>query len=208
MNKIYPVIHLVDYDQLTKNIDTCLSLGVNQVFIINHLSNFNDLLFYANLARTSYPELWIGVNVLDLKPRTVLDLKLPYKGYWFDKTLTLEDIEGKTITGEIFSGLNFKYQKQFQGEDLVEVINLIKKTSTVACTSGVGTGHEAPIKKIENLRNLLGDFPLALASGVSADNIESYLPYVNHFLVASSITDKDEIINKDKLKELVDKANG
>ncbi len=207
MNKIFPVIHLVDYDQVTKNIDTCLSLGVNQVFIINHLTNFNDLFFFANKARINYPELWVGVNVLDLTPRTVLDLKLPYKGYWFDKTLTLEEIEGKTITGEIFSGLNFKYQKQFHDDDLIKAIKLIKQTSTIACTSGVGTGHEAPIKKIENLRNLLGDFPLALASGVSADNIELYLPYVDYYLVASSITDKDEIINKDKLKKLIDKVN-
>jgi hypothetical protein len=207
MNKLFPVIHLVSYDQMCENIDTCLEQGVNQVFLINHITNFSDLLFYANQAKTSYPELSICLNFLDLTPKEALKLKTPFTcdALWIDRTLTIDDTIDKKHTGEIFSGLNFKYQKQFYGDDLKEVVELIKKTSTVACTSGAGTGEEAPLKKIENLKELLGDFPLALASGVSSANIELYLPYVQYFLVASSITDRNEIISKDKLKELLDK---
>ena len=46
---------------------------------------------------------------------------------------------------------------------------------------------------------------MAIASGVSVDNIESYKGIVDYLLVASSITTSGEMIIKDKLKELVEK---
>lgn len=205
MKRLLPVIHVVDIDQVFQNIETCLSEGIKGVFLINHLTDYHDLLFVAKKVKEAYPELWIGLNFLDLHPSDVLKMDLPYNAVWIDRTLTLEDIEEKKFQGEIFSGLNFKYQKQHYGDDLKDVVEIVKQTSTSACTSGAGTGIAANDKKISELKALLGDFPLALASGVSSENIESYLPYVDNFLVASSITDRKEIIQKDLLAKLVEK---
>jgi hypothetical protein len=44
---------------------------------------------------------------------------------------------------------------------------------------------------------------MAIASGVSIDNIENYKGVVDYLLVASSITSRSEIIYKDKLLELL-----
>ncbi len=203
--RIIPVIHIVNTKQVFQNIDTCLSLGVNNVFLINHLTDTNDLLDTAELVKQKYPDLWIGLNFLGLAPHTTLEMDLPYDALWIDNTLNLSDVENKRFNGEIFSGLNFKYQKQYYGDSLKDIVDTIKKTSTVACTSGAGTGIAASTQKIEELKELLGSFPLGLASGVSVDNIEAYLPYVDNFLVASSITDRNEIIQYDLLKALVEK---
>ena len=46
---------------------------------------------------------------------------------------------------------------------------------------------------------------MAIASGVNVNNIVSYKGVINYLLVASSITSKSEIIDKDKLKELLEK---
>ena len=46
---------------------------------------------------------------------------------------------------------------------------------------------------------------MAIASGVSIDNIESYKGIVDYLLVASSITTKGEMIIKEKLIELKSK---
>ena len=202
MKRILPVIHLIDEKTLLKNIETCLESNIKNVFIINHITNYKDLLHKATLVKNTYPEMWIGINCLDLRPEYILNQDIQFDGLWIDQTLTLKDIENKKFNGEIFSGLNFKYQKQFYGDELNQAIDLIKITSTIACTSGSGTGKEAPLEKIKNIKALLGDFPLALASGVSINNIESYLPYVDNFLVASSITDKNEVISKVLLQEL------
>ncbi len=212
MKRLIPVIHLVDTIQLIQNIERCISVGVKNVFIINHTTDIPELIKSANMIKEDYPDLWVGINVLSVKSAGISPvMKIQYAesfdGLWIDESLGLEDVRSKKFNGEIFSGLNFKYQKQYYGEELTEMIDLIKKTSTVACTSGVGTGKEASIDKIANLKELLGDFPLAIASGISSDNVENYLPYVDDFLVASSITDAKEYIIKDKLQELFDKIN-
>jgi hypothetical protein len=208
MNKrLIPVIHLIDLERLILNIETCLSLGVNNVFIINHQSDWNDLLNKTSEVKKLYPELWIGLNFLDLEPREVSKMYIPFKvdAFWFDKSLQLNEAYKKDK--EIFSGINFKYQKQFTGYQLDYMVDIIKLTSTVACTSGVGTGKEANQERVKELKEKLGDFPLALCSGVSSNNIRSYLPYVDDFLVASSITNHHEIIQPHLLKELIDKMN-
>ena len=57
--------------------------------------------------------------------------------------------------------------------------------------------------KIKLIREYLGDHPMAIASGVSIENILSYNDIVDFLLVASSITDRNEFIIKEKLDELV-----
>lgn len=209
--RLIPVIHLIDTNQVKENIEICLENNVNHVFLINHQSNYEHLLYVTEDIRYFYPELWIGLNMLDVHPHVSLTMNFlkenDINALWIDKTLTLADVSNIQFKGEIFSGLNFKYQKQYSDEELIDVINILKQTSTVACTSGAGTGIEANIDKIKKLKEAIGDsFPLALASGVSVDNIESYLPYVDDFLVASSITDnKTEIIDSNKLKKLINK---
>ncbi len=205
MKKLFPVIHIENIEQVFQNIEICLSEGVQGIFLINHYSD-NHLLYIANKVKEIYPNLWVGVNFLELKPSWVLNMEFKFESLWFDQTLTLEDTNDKKFQGEIFSGLNFKYQKQLYGSSLKDAIKVIKQTSTVACTSGPGTGIEADPRKIIELKNLLGDFPLALASGVSSENIETYLPYVDVFLVASSITNKNEIIERDLLAKLLSKV--
>lgn len=46
---------------------------------------------------------------------------------------------------------------------------------------------------------------MAIASGVSIENIDSYKGIVDYLLVASSITDRNEMIIKDKLVQLKSK---
>lgn len=55
-------------------------------------------------------------------------------------------------------------------------------------TSGQGTGQAADIDKIRVMKQALGDFPLAIASGVTPDNIEDYLPHSDCYLVATGIS--------------------
>ena len=75
----------------------------------------------------------------------------------------------------------------------------------VVTTSGVATGKEAKISKIQLFRSSIGDKPLALASGITVDNAKNYSE-VDCFMVATGINYDDNFYDIDpkKLYKLLD----
>lgn len=199
--EIIPVIHMINVNQVLTNVKTCLACGINKVFIINHQSPFNDLLTCADVVKEKYPDLWVGINMLDVNVKDVIMFDFKFDGLWCDQSIKLEDYKNRKYKGLLFTGLAFKYQPQPKDIGIACQESIL--TSDVSTTSGPGTGKVADINKILELRKYLGDHPMAIASGVNNDNIKSYKGVVNYLLVASSITSRSEIIDKDKLTELV-----
>jgi predicted TIM-barrel enzyme len=73
----------------------------------------------------------------------------------------------------------------------------------VVCTSGPGTGMAADVDRIRALRaGLAGDAALALASGVTVDNVHAYLPHVDAFLVGTGIEERFGIFDANKVAAL------
>lgn len=50
--------------------------------------------------------------------------------------------------------------------------------------TGAGTGKETPLDKIKAFRKILGDFPLIIGAGLTADNIEQ-MQYADGAIVGS-----------------------
>ena len=58
----------------------------------------------------------------------------------------------------------------------------------VVTTSGPGTGIAADFEKVKMIKQSLNkEKKMALASGVSVDNVGPCLPYVDYFVVAISV---------------------
>jgi predicted TIM-barrel enzyme len=80
----------------------------------------------------------------------------------------------------------------------------------VATTSGDKTGSPPSLEKLTAIRQNIGQMPLAVASGVAAGNVVAMKPYVDKFLVASSITERSgplgnhEYLVPEKVRELAD----
>lgn len=207
MNKIttelIPVIHMINENQVLTNVETCLSCGVEKVFIINHQSTSEELIKCVKRVKETYPKLWVGINMLDKFIEDAILYEFGFDGLWCDQSIKLEDYKHRKFEGMLFTGLAFKYQPQPKDIELACKESIL--TSDVSTTSGPGTGKEANINKIHDLRNHLGDHPMAIASGVNVDNVSLYKGLVNYLLVASSITSSSEIIYKDRLLELQDK---
>ena len=74
----------------------------------------------------------------------------------------------------------------------------------VITTSGVATGQEADLGKIETFRTAIGDRPLALASGISPENARDYAD-VDCFMVATGINEPGNFYDIDpgRLTELM-----
>ena len=67
----------------------------------------------------------------------------------------------------------------------------------VVTTSGIATGHSADLTKMEVFRTACGDTPIALASGITPENITDYLPFIDATLVATGVNVKDDFYNID-----------
>lgn len=200
--EIIPVIHMLTHNQVIQNIDLCLRCGIKKVFLINHGLATDELLKTADIVKSTYKDLWVGVNMLGKTTEEALATDLKLDGLWCDATISSANAKlVRQFKGLFFGGLAFKYQPQ--PTDLQAACDDAKLATDVATTSGPGTGKPASVKKITDLRTMLVDHPLAIASGVSIENIETYKGVVNYLLVASSITDYNEMIIEAKLIELV-----
>ena len=58
------------------------------------------------------------------------------------------------------------------------------------------------------MSRVTGPERLAIASGVTPDNIGDYLPYVDHFLVASGISQDFHTLDPAKVRALAEAIHG
>ncbi len=106
--------------------------------------------------------------------------------------------------GLYFGGVAFKHQRLVADEDLGTAAAAAQPFMDVVCTSGPGTGQAAQIDKAIAMRDgLPPNAPLALASGVTAHNIASYLPYVNAFLIGTGIEKEFGVFDSNKLSSIM-----
>lgn len=191
--KIIPVIHVLNNNQVIKNVQTVIKCGLDAVFLINHNVSITELLNSAKKVKEQFPNIWVGVNLLGMDIENAVTYDLDYlDGLWCDQTMTLEAYKNRKFKGLLFTGYDFKYQPK-----PTENVDVISKWTDVIVTSGTGTGKETPREK---LNNLVGN-TTAVASGVNKYNINNY--NTDYVLVASSITNWKEIIEEDKLLELI-----
>jgi predicted TIM-barrel enzyme len=89
--------------------------------------------------------------------------------------------------GLYFGGIAFKYQREVPDALLPDAARKASPWVDVVTSSGPGMGYAASIAKAKALRSGAGAHPLALASGVSPENVAGFLSYVDAYLVASEI---------------------
>jgi predicted TIM-barrel enzyme len=75
----------------------------------------------------------------------------------------------------IIGGIRFKYQPYLSGRSLEEDLKLGAERCDAVAVTGDYTGQETDFTKIQTFRDILGDFPLVVAAGVTAGNAERQL---------------------------------
>ena len=113
---------------------------------------------------------------------------------------------------EFFTALAFKYSRheKARGDELRKLCGEYTQgfLNLIPTTSGSATGQEADLSKIEEIRSSLPNGRLAIASGVTLQNVYSYLDLgVTDFIVASSLIesvtgDGFDVISPDRTREL------
>jgi predicted TIM-barrel enzyme len=106
-------------------------------------------------------------------------------------------------TAFYFSGIHMKYST------LLDPAKTIEKSALQAMgwvdgivVTGPKTGVATDPERARRARAVIGDYPMGAASGVSAENVHTILPYVDYVIVNTSISDKNHRILVDKVREL------
>lgn len=219
---VLPVIHVLDNEQAERNIRLAVAAGCPGVFLINHDFPYPQFLPIIRHVRRLFPDYWIGVNFLAVTGADAFPVlaelgadNVRVDGYWaddaridemsaIDKQTEAQGIAQTRVEcgweGLYFGGTAFKKQREVDPADYAQSASIATRYMDVVTTSGIATGHSADIGKIETFRRACGETPVALASGISPDNIAEYMPWVDAVLVATGINIKDDFYNIDPVR--------
>ena len=206
----YPVIHLKNMEQGLAECDKALEAGADGVFFISHHGDDWLTVKTATYSKRQYPQSFVGINLLSSTPLVAHAEAAAYglDAIWVDSLGTQEQELVQACTRQpirVFAGVAFKYQPEETQPEAT--CARLASLGFVPCTSGTATGVAADQEKITRLAKASGN-GLALASGVALDNVVAYLPYVTHYLVASSISEDTYTLDFEKTAALAGKIHG
>lgn len=220
--EFYPVIHCVALEQggsghALTNVRIATDNHVDGVFLIGHNVAADDLCTIYEQVRQQFPNLWIGINFLDVSINFktlgmyhLLKKCIRLNALWVDQMPTQAWKDDWNLP--IFAGVAFKYINPHQdGADLAGTCEDAVRFASVATTSGDKTGSPPNVEKLKEIKRLLaGRIPIAVASGIDSGNVVAMKPFVDIFMVASSIIKRDpdrggqEYLVPEKVRELAD----
>lgn len=227
--KLYPVVHMRSSAHALELSEQAFEAGADGVFLIDHISpHVSDILTsaYEHVRSNLGREAFIGVNYLGLTPHDAYSYLGALRQYdvidsmptalWADDAtkganiLTHRNYHGLEAV-RFFGGVAFKYTGSFTEDPELagDTAARYRTHVDVMTTSGPATGSAASLGKVRAMKAAIGDQELALASGVSPENIADYAPYVDMVLAASSIETKpySGVYIESKLRDLVQAAH-
>lgn len=214
------VIHCEDEDQTLRNAQIANEEGADGVFLINHNIPVNKLLKCYRVTKLKYPNWFVGLNILGARGMSALmtidQINPSPSGIWLDDIgfdeidwdpcdhlKLLRKYQRKHLEPNLllFGSIAFKYQTPIVNP--AKAAYQVSPFVDVVTTSGEATGIVTDLSKVIAMKKSIGNTPLAIASGVSVDNVHGYLPYVDCFLVATRISYSNTELDPSKVSQLV-----
>jgi phosphoribosylanthranilate isomerase len=220
-----PVIHLPDDGKYgMKAVAVALEAGADGVFLINQGTSTRNIVenLIPRIRKEFGRNTWIGINSLGSPVEEVIAMsgKQPetrLDGIWSDDAgvdalreevflaARLALMAARNATdwrGLYFGGTAFKTQERIPEDLLGLVARRAAGYVDVVTTSGPGTGREADVARIRIMRDAIPSAAIGLASGVTPENAEQFLPYIDVFLVASGIEQGFGVLDPARTKGL------
>ncbi len=172
--------------------------GVSAVLVENYFGSKKDVERVLAVLHEQYPEIVYGVNVLG-------DIAKAYQlAECYDaKFIQVDSICGHMIPEReesyfeqidalrekcdalLLGGVRFKYQPVCSGRSVEDDLNIGKQHCDAIVVTGTGTGISTELDKIREFRSILGDFPLIVGAGMTADTAKEQLEYSDGGIVGS-----------------------
>lgn len=238
MKKLLPVVHVRDQPQALEQVALARDAGADGAWLISHSDDHDTLWRIFLAVRREHPDFWLGLNFLDLSPPQAMALvgkaheeamlehhrssrvvdEAVVNGLWTDWSDVDDARAGPVATttwhikrttgwgGLYFGGVAFKHQAPVA--DVARAARGAAEVMDVVTTSGEATGVAARVEKVAAMKEALEDHPLAVASGITPDNVGDYLPHVDYFLVATGISRGFHELDPDLVRALERAVHG
>lgn len=172
--------------------------GVAAVLVENYFGDETDVENVLAVLQKDYPDVVYGVNVLgDMKTAFKLAKKYDAKFIQVDsicghlypesekKFYERVDAMRAECDALLLGGVRFKYQPVYSGRSLEEDLEIGKQHCDVIVVTGTGTGISTELDKIKEFRSILGEFPLIVGAGMTADTVNEQLAFSDGGIVGS-----------------------
>ena len=213
MIKVFPVIHHLNDSLALEEAQVAYECGADGVFLISHHNKDKDLPFIGQTIKSygwNNNNFFVGLNLLSTPAceafNIVKDSSLD--AVWLDNPgITSNKI---TMAGsqlielsqqyphvQVFASVAFKYQPI--ESDPKEAAIRVRQFGWIPTTSGSGTGSAPEVSKLQTMF----DKTLAIASGMTPENVQQFMPYLSHILVATGVSQDEYRIDYEKLSRFV-----
>lgn len=197
MTCVLPVIHHLSVEHVLDEVALATEAGVDGVFLIDHHGRDTALLQALEAVVSRYPALYVGVNLLSVRdPLLALSLARAHgaDALWLDHAgVSSTELEGGRALAvavgagpriEVYASVAFKYQP-VEPNPAGAAANA-HDFGFIATTSGERTGQPPSLEKV-GFMAAATQGRLAVASGLTPENMAAYAPLVSHALVATGV---------------------
>lgn len=216
MSLVYPVIHHLDSITTLEEAKIAFDCNADGLFLISHYGDDLDLLELGSIIKARNPSKFLGINMLSKNTLEAIDFisGFGFDGIWSDNVgISSEGITqfGQRIADtkraspslsqlQIFGSVAFKYQKN--DPDPSAAAKFAVSAGMIPTTSGSATGKPPTLEKISSMSASV-DGLLAVASGMSCENIEKFAPFLSHVLVSTFVSRDEFHFDSKKLADFV-----
>ena len=208
---VYPVIHHLDAPTTFSEIQVARTCGADGVFLISHDGADLELVDVARTAIRENAGFPIGLNLLSMGcvQAAMMALEAGSDMLWADdmgvdsQGLTAAGQEMATIARDhprlqLFASVAFKYRPHEPNP--VGAAAHARAAGFIPTTSGDATGHAPDPQKIFAMGE---GGALAIASGMTPENVATYAPALTHILVATGVSRTEHHIDPAKLTAFI-----
>ncbi len=195
-----PVIHVDSEEQAVENAKIAFESRADGLYLVSHIHDVSQFMEIFDKVAEAHPGKWVGLN---FGPRFGAVDPLDWirhkrvDGIWLNHAQIGDATVGSDMARlllqrssvphpfVLFGGVAYKLQPTPEHLDLT-VANATRFVDVIV-TSGDEVGVPPSFEKMRIIREAAGDHPVAIAGGLTPDNIEDFLPYADCFMVATGI---------------------
>ena len=169
-----------------KEIDDYYNNGVDAVIVENYFGTYHNMPPVLEYLQDNFKDHIYGVNCLYMNTMT-FELAIKY-------------------SGAVIGGVRFKHCPYLSGRTLEEDLKIAMTRCDAIAVSQDETGQETSMDKIQEFRNIIGDFPLIVGAGMTAENCKKQFAVADGGIVGSYFKDTYEatgIVDPEHVKKLI-----